>query len=211
MRVQPRGFTLIELLVVMAILSLLAAALIPYLIGAQLAAAKTYDRLSLRFHYAALLDYEKRYGHLPVESGHEFVLAPWVKGVVEHTETNRDRYFSAALTDDPRRIALQNESIDEIWRALESTSSEDTHYAGRSKESRRRMRSGREIWLATDNEGGNVYSDGCVLALYGDGTVREIYRDPQMLKYGAPTEHVEGYEIDVGPDSPHPDLRKLRR
>jgi hypothetical protein len=66
--------------------------------------------------------------------------------------------------------------------------------------------SGFEPLLATDNEHGNTYRDGTVLVLYGGGAVRPISRDDVPEARGDPD-----YVIEVGPDSPVADLRKLAK
>ncbi len=205
------GYTLIELLVVIGIIALLAAALLGPIVGVQTQAHKTADQMALRWHYSQLELYRAQRGHYPRQEGHKFVLAPWVEGVVEHTEANRDRYFSAALGDDAHIIDLRSRPVDEIWKSFDKITSLDTHFAGRSLDNRRRMMSGKEVWMATDNEGGNTYLDGSVLLLRGDGSVKEVPRIPDQIKFGAPSDPDVEYSMEVGPASPHPDLRKLRR
>lgn len=207
----PDGFTLIELMVVITIIALLSVSLIGPINNVLLAAKKTADTANLHWHYSVLRSYELRHKRLPTQGGHKFVLAPWISGTVEHTEANRDRYFSKALDSDAHVLDLMDKSEDDIWKDFDSVSSLDTHFAGRAREGRRHMNSGREIWMATDNEGGNTYRDGSVLLLFGDNTVKEIRRDPDQIKLGAPADIDVEYTLEVGPNSPHPDLRKLRK
>lgn len=204
------GFTLIELMVVITTIALLMTFLIPPMTTVMDAAEKTADRASLHKHFLQLRAYKHLKGHLPAQEGHKFVLAPWIEGRVERTEANRDRYFSAALGEDPHVIHLRAQDVDDIWPDFGSVSSRDTHFAGRAHGDRRHMDSGREIWMATDNEGGNTYRDGSVLMLYGDGVVKELTRDKQT-KFGAPDDPREPFTMPVGPTSPHGDLRKLLR
>ena len=107
-------------------------------------------------------------------------------------------------------IDLREQDIDEIWPDFDSVSSADTHFAGRALGNRRHMMSGRESWMATDNEGGNTYQDGSVLMLYGDGVVKELTRNKQT-KFGAPSDPRKPFTMTVGETSLHKDLRKLRR
>jgi hypothetical protein len=194
----------------MAIITLLAAALLPPVFEVGARSRKVADTLALRWHHAQLLRFEGMHGSFPRQAGHKFVLAPWVLGVVEHTRANRDRYFSAALGEDAHVLDLEEKSVDDIWPDFASLCSADTHFAGRGPEGRRHLTSGREILMATDNEGGNVYRDGSVLMLFGDGTVTELPRVPGQLEFGAPADLKLEFCLLVGADSPHPDLRKLR-
>ena len=61
----------------------------------------------------------------------------------------------------------------------------------------------------TDNEGANVYPDGAVVVLYGDGAAKTLFRDPDFEKYGYSIDVDEEEIIDVGPNSRHPKLQKL--
>lgn len=205
------GFTLIELMVVITIIALLSVAIIPNITGSIGVAQRTADTATLKWHHAALLSYKLRYKSLPRQGGHKFVLAPWIRGSVERTEANRERYFSSAIDSDTHVYDLRELSPEETWKDFDTLTSLDTHFAGRAREGRRHMNSGKEIWMATDNEDGNTYRDGTVLMLFGDSTVRECLRDPHQLAIGAPADLDVEYSLDVGPNSPHPDLRKLRR
>ena len=206
-----KGFTLIELMVVITIIGLLSAALITSLSGPQQVAQQAVDEINLRWHYGQLIRFKQQFGHFPREEGHNFVLAPWVYGIVEHTEANRDRYFSAALSNDAHMLDLKSQPVEEIWKSFDSLSSKDTHFAGRRKQGRRRMTSGKAPLMCTDNEGGNTYHNGTVLVLMGDGTVKKMPRIPDQLRYGAPEDPDIPFTMPVGPESPHPMLAKMRR
>ena len=73
------------------------------------------------------------------------------------------------------------------------------------------MNSGKEPLMCTDNEGGNTYLNGTVLVLMGDGTIEEMPRIPDQLRYGAPEDPDIPFTMPVGPDSPHPLLAKMRK
>ena len=132
-------------------------------------------------------------------------------GIVEHTEANRDRYFSAALSDDEYVLDLKSQPVEEIWKSFESITSEDTHFAGRRKRGRRHLLTGSEPLMCTDNEGGNTYPNGMVLVLMGDGTVKRMPRIPDQIRYGAPADPDIPFTMPVGPNSPHPSLAKMRK
>ncbi len=144
-------------------------------------------------------NYRAQHRHYRRQEGHKFVLAPWIEGIVEHTEVNRDRHFSAAFGDDAHIIDLHSRPVDGI-------TSLDTHFAGRSLANRRRMMSGREVWMSTDNEGGNTYLDGSVSLLRGDGSVKEVPRIPEQIKFGAPSdpdvEYTTGGRTDLTTPGP---------
>ena len=209
---RTQGFTLIELLVVMGIISLLAVAVIPMIIEGKEAGNQAADEANLRWHYQAITLYtNKRNGLFPRGGGHRFVLDPWVRGTVQRTKENRDRYFSPTQLNDERVSQIRSEvSVDELWRNLEELTSEDTSYAGRGRAFKRKMESGREAWMATDNEYGNFYNDGMILVLMGSGVVRKLLRDPDLINNGWPEElGPEEFDFPVGPESPHPLLQKL--
>ena len=132
-------------------------------------------------------------------------------GIVEHTEANRDKYFSAALGNDAYMLELKSRPVEEIWKSFDSITSEDTHFAGRRRGGRRHMNSGKEPLMCTDNEGGNTYHNGTVFVLMGDGTVKTMPRIPDQLRYGAPEDPDLPFTMPVGPDSLHPLLVKMRR
>lgn len=209
--VQNGGFTLIELLVVIGIIGLLSAALLSSLAAGRRASQQMVDQLNLKWHFTQLLTFERQFGHFPRESGPDFVLAPWVYGIVEHTKANRDRYFSAALGNDDWMLEIKSRPVDEIWKDFDEINSEDTHFAGLGKGRRRHMHSGKQPLMCTDNEGGNTYLDGLVLVLMGDGTVERMPRIPDQLRYGAPSDPDVEFTMPIGEDSPHPVLARMEK
>ena len=94
---------------------------------------------------------------------------------------------------------------------LKSTTSRDTHYAGRALEHLQSAMSGEdEALMADDNEGVWSHADGTVNVLFNGGAVR-TYNFLDLKSRG----YVEG-EFDKnkpletwGPNSPIPECRKL--
>ncbi len=201
------GFTLIELLVVIGIISLLAAALINGIGAGREGALEGIDRIKLHQRWGQFMLARDKRKPLPKEGGHEFVYYPWVSGAIERTPENLEAHFvSDSLS--PRLAELLEQDSRTVLLRYDEITSADTDFAGRSAEhySRRMFTSGHEPLLATDNEHGNTYRDGTVLVLYGGGAVRSISRDDIPEARGNPD-----YVIEVGPDSPVADLRKLAR
>ena len=202
MKNSQQGFTLIELLVVIGIISLLAVALLPQVIEGKTAANMAADEANLRWHYQTFLNYKNKMKRYPKGGGHQFILRPWVEGMVEHTEQNFDRYFSPQEEGDERKDELKETlGVENIWKSVDDLSSEDTHYAGRAVEHKRRMFSGKEIWMATDNEFGSTYPDGTIIVLMGDGATRQLQRAKELKEWG-PEDVDEEFTFEVGPNSP---------
>jgi len=209
------GFTLIALMVVIFIISMLAVWLLPNVLGAQETANKLGDERNLGWHYQNMQMYKTRYkGRMPRYGGHKFVFDPWCRGVVSHTDQNRDRFFSPQVlaTGDWRYDELLEMDVKEIWSDIDEISSADTNYAGRAREHKRTMLSGDQIIMATDNEEGNIYKDGTVIVLFGDGVTRQLNRDPDLAKHGYSQDiDDEDEHIEVGPESLHPGLKLLEK
>ena len=212
MKNNRTGFTLIELLVVMSILSLLVVALLPMLTQGQVEGNKTADAANLRWHFQAFTVYKlNNSGALPRGGGSQFILAPWVEGTIPHTLENIDRYFSPSIRGtDERWLELKEDiEIRDVWRRMDEITSEDTHYAGRAREFKRGMERAEQAWMANDNEGGNHYQDGTILVLMSGGAVRRLNKK-HLMKHGYPEDgDDEDFIYEVGPESPHPLLRKL--
>lgn len=208
MRASHRGFTLIELLVVIAILSLLIVAFWPNINDVRGQANKVADAANMRRIFAWVESGRQTRGHYPTEGGHRFVLAPWVDGTVEKTRPNLMRFFNPALAPtNERLIELRKQDPDQVWQRYEDLDSLDTDYAGRAKGQMRGMDSGREAWIADDNEGGASFADGSINILYGDGLVAQLTAGEMKERLGFDVK--TGVFPSCGPDSPEPALRKL--
>ena len=210
MKLRQAGFTLIELMVVVTIIALLAVAILPELVKSQERANQTVDQLNLRWHFQNLVNYKGRYKTSPRGGGHRFVIDPWIRNVVEHTPQNMERYFSPqAMGDDERYLELKAMSAEDYWKNADDLTTEDTTWAAVAKEYKRNVMTGKRIVMATDNEGGNIYPDGSVVVLYGDGTPKTLFRDPDFIAVGYSADVDEDEVIEVGPNSRHEQLQKL--
>ncbi len=210
MRVSPNGFTLVEVLVVIGIITLLAAAIVPALSSGTRQAHKLVDQANLQWHHQQILLYQQKYGHLPRGTGAQFILDPWVRGIVDRNQTNFARYWTPGV-DDERRIELEAMDPKSVWRDASKITSADTHYAGPSKAYRKRMRlnDGEQPLLANDNENGPAFRDHTVHVLMADGSVTKLHVDPHLMAYGFTGEAEDVFPI--GSSSPHPLLQKLSR
>ena len=133
--------------------------------------------------------------------------------MVPRTKDSINRYFSPTQAGDARWMELAEDTdLKDVWRNIDDITSEDTSYAGRAREFKKGMNRDEQAWMASDNEGMNHYQDGTILVLMNDGIVRRLKRDPDLMRHGWPEdEDDEEFVYEVGPDSPHPLLRKLER
>ena len=212
MKNRSSGFTLIEMLVVIAIISLLAVALLPNIVSGREAANQTADRVQLGWHYFNITNYERKFKQYPRGSGHQWVLDPWVRGVVERTPQNLEKYFTPGLSGGGiAELKRELQETGTVWATADALTSLDTDYAGRDSRQRRgNIMSGKVPWMSNDNEFGPAFPDGSVNVLMGDGVVLTLHIDPDFLDYGWTVERV-GEAFPVGPDSPHHLLQQLVR
>ncbi len=204
---RDKGFTLIEMLVVISIISLLAIFLLPNVLGASERASQLADQKNLQEIYSNLRLYKDKRKHYPLHGGHKLLLGPWVDGIIEKSDLNRDRYFRPG-TNDPYALSLRQTPLNELWVRYDDLSSSDTHYAGlNKKETIAIERAGTPI-AGTDNELGRTWNDGTIHILMGDGTVKALMK-VDLVEYGWPQDDNADYAYPVGPDSGHPLLQKL--
>ena len=82
-------------------------------------AAQVSDTANLQWHFRALTLFKNEYGALPSQSDHKFILAPWVRGVVERTEQNMERYFHVEHKELDYTRDLLAEDPEKVWRNFE--------------------------------------------------------------------------------------------
>ena len=200
------GFTLVEILVVIGLIGLMMAALLSLIVEVPWAVKNFTCEMRLRKINHLVLLYESKFKGKPRGRGIQMLKTLWDSGVMEHTPENRDLFFCPHVEDDERITWLKDQPIDDIWR--EGFGSRDTSFACRADG--RLPASGREPWMADDNEIGRNHPDGSVNVLYGSGAVRRIHlSDLRRKNSEIPSD--EDYVLPVGADSPVPDLRRLSR
>lgn len=140
--------------------------------------------LRLREIHLALVQYKVRTGHAPMGAGHEFPEALFTAGVWEDTQANRER--------------LSCPSSGRAYAARDAKAFPLPHFPAGG--------AANEPIAACDGGDHLPHAEG-VNVLYSDGSVRTLLLESEIalghLQAGAT-------RMPVGPDSPVPELRKLR-
>ncbi len=198
------GFTLIELLAAMVILGILMSFLVPKIPEAIEEAKITASRKNLGDIYQGLLIYENKFDRLPAESGVKFFAALISKGVWENTPQSAKKLTCPGV--DIGALSIADIPPTEWFSDLDAVDGTYSAYAGRNcKEFPLRKRSGKDAWIATDNDPEMNFST-TTLVLWGDGQVERM--EIATLREQGLLDADEDY-FAVGPDSPLEELRKL--
>lgn len=198
------GFTLIELLAVILIISILAVALLPMVTDAIESSRVTACAANLRNLHQGIIIYQTKYKELPHESGVKFFAQLYTRKAMENTKTNAERLSCPAV--DRGALALAEMPWEEWWQSLDELTGEYSAYAGRDcKNHPLRKLSGKEPLIADDNDGA-MNHETTTNVLYGDGSV-QTFELVKLQEEGVVDPEVD--RVDVGPESPVPDLQKL--
>ncbi|MBI5850009.1 MAG: hypothetical protein HZB39_03060 [Planctomycetes bacterium] len=206
---MPRRLRVIDLGVIVAVGFVLVAVLLPQRFGGD--RSRFVSHANLIWQYQTLQTYEQARKKPPPGTGHEFILAPWIDGTVQHTPENLARYFQPS-THNPRFAELAARDLATLWRSPAETTSADTDYAGPGPGlagDPGLLRNGKLPVMAEDDELGPAYPDHRINLLMGDGSVCEI--EIERLRELGFDENVPNACFPVGPDSPHPLLARLAR
>ncbi|MFK7743047.1 MAG: type II secretion system protein [Planctomycetota bacterium] len=213
MRRSQSGFTLIELLIVISIIGVLAAVLVPELMGVQGVAYVEADSQQLRKQNTWLMLYKQKHKKaLPRADGHKFVMSLWTSNIFPHKEENLDFFFTPGARDndpDYRDAREQMELGEDPWPDLGSTSTLSTHYVGRAREHLRSATRATAALMANDNEGVSTHADGTVNVLFADGNVRTYSFQDLQGRFGIGDFNPDDPIQTWGENSPIPECQKL--
>lgn len=200
------GFTLIELLAVILILSILMAFLIPMTNDAIRTSRVSACAANLQNIYGGLQMYYIKYGDIPKNGGVDFFAALISRQALENTKANAEKLTCPGVNKSG--LALGSLPWEEWWTDLERVDGTYSAYAGRDLKNhplRQWPPSGNEPLICDDNDGGMNHGTSTNV-LYGDGSVRK-YELVELQEEGKLTK--DDTVLDVGPDSPVPDLTKF--
>jgi hypothetical protein len=159
-------------------------------------------RENLREIHEGLLAYQAKFGELPGGSGPRFLAALIAGGIWEDTPENR-----AKLTCPGPHASPVPENVD--WSDAGSLTAAHSAYAVRDFAAHPLVRfptGGDEPILACDNAHA-MNHDGATNVLYADKTVRTFLIEQEIARGRVPAGTTN---LILGPESPLPDLRKLR-
>jgi len=161
-------------------------------------------RKNLQHIYTDLLFYKIAKGHLPRESGVRFFAAPIAEGVVPYDRERAERLTCPSIDLD--LLTIGSLPWDEWWRDLSVINGTYSSYAGRDTvRFPLEKLSGTQPLVACDGDG-YTHHGGVIHVLYGNGAVQSITLD-DLIRSGEVPPNVTS--IEIGPGSPHKDLRKL--
>lgn len=191
-------------MVVILIIGILAAYLLPKIPEAIEGAKITASRKNLADIYGGTVTYESKFNRLPSDSGVRFFASLIYTGVWENTPTSARKLTCPGV--DLSALSIGDLPEEEWFIDPDVIDGSYSAYAGRDTEQfPLRKRSGRDAWVATDNDP-MMNFETTTLVLMGDGSVErlEIF---DLVQEGILDEG-EDY-LAVGPDSPYEELRKL--
>lgn len=200
---------LAELLVLLSALSIVVWCLIPR--SSDPTAANAFaDAQNLRQHGRWLQLHRDRFGGLPSEGGHRFVLAAWTAQLFEHTPEHLDRFFTPGTFDpawkEAKDTVLRGENP---WPTLGHVDTESTHYCGRAAQHLATATGADQACMADDNEGVWSLRCGTVNVLLGDGDVRTYSYRQLVEQFGVGDLDRQSPVPTWGPASPIPECRRL--
>ncbi|MHC4893680.1 MAG: type II secretion system protein [Planctomycetota bacterium] len=200
------GFTLIELLVVILIIGILSTFLLPRIPEAIEASKVAGSSRNLTEIYRGLAtEYPAKFDRrLPNESGVKFFACLIYKGVWENVPSSAKKLTCPGV--DIGALTIGDLPEEEWFSDPDVIDGSYSSYAGRDCDQfPLRNTSGKDCWVATDNDGGMNFRT-TTLMLMGDGAVERL-ETYTLIEEGVLD---EGEEIlFVGPDSQHEELRKL--